>query len=176
MKVMRLVIDASIARAASNSEHPTPKNCRDFLEAFLTNGHKAVMSPDLQEEWQRHRSNFTQIWRRRMYARKLWVVIDPCTDDALRNKIENCGQEEEAITAMIKDTHLLEAALATDKFVFALDDKARNYFKIAAKQVGLIREIGWLNPNKEHEVSVSWLAGEIDQDAIYRLGYVPTDA
>src|SRR3954452_5022187 len=74
----RLVIDASIARAAGDSStHPTSRNCRDFLLIVLEICHRAVMTAPILEEWNRHQSRFASTWRKSMMARKKLEVLKP---------------------------------------------------------------------------------------------------
>lgn len=166
----RLVIDASIARASGEGEHPTAKNCRDFLLTVRKQGHFAVMTPEIEDEWNTHQSKFTYRWRRSMYASRKCCKLPTCDDAILRDKIAKCEALEGAIEAMLKDAHLLEAALATDNIVFALDDVARGHFRKAAARVGQIRLIAWMNPDKDSDCQ-TWLTGELDSDEIYKLGY-----
>ena len=65
-----LVIDASIARAAGRTDHPISKACRDFLEDVLKICHHVVLTKETSEEWKRHQSKFTLLWRSSMFARK----------------------------------------------------------------------------------------------------------
>ena len=72
-----LVVDASVMRAAGGEGATDPAvfaHARDALEAILTICHKICVSPELREEWKRHRSRFAQLWWRQMYARR--KVID----------------------------------------------------------------------------------------------------
>ena len=54
---------------------------------------------------------------------------------------------------MLKDVHLLEAALATDRRIVSNDDEARNSYK------GLphVRLVLWINPSRQEETAVEWL-------------------
>ena len=66
-----LVIDASIARAAGEvSMHPTSRDCREFLQAVLRLAHRMAMTARIQEEWNKHQSNFARRWRTAMVARR----------------------------------------------------------------------------------------------------------
>ena len=46
----RLVIDVSVASAASSKEHPVSMACRDALVAVLNTCHRMVMTNDISEE------------------------------------------------------------------------------------------------------------------------------
>ncbi len=71
---------------------------------------------------------------------------------SIRTKIANTRL---ALEAMLKDFHLLEAALATDQIVISLDETSRYLFAAACQQIGEIREIMWVHPD-EAEI-LDWL-------------------
>ncbi len=59
---------------------------------------------------------------------------------------------------MLKDIHLLETALITDKTIISLDETVRKIFAKASDQVGEIRSIIWVNPEKtDTEDPIEWL-------------------
>src|SRR5215471_15279536 len=86
----RLVIDASVARAAGgeDADSPTAKYCRDFLKAVLSICHHVVMTPEISEEWKQHQSRFTSQWRVSMEARKKVERIESALNRRFREKIE----------------------------------------------------------------------------------------
>jgi hypothetical protein len=54
---------------------------------------------------------------------------------------------------MLKDVHLLEAALATDKRIISNDDEARNSYK----RIPSVRLLLWINPSHQEETAIEWL-------------------
>lgn len=59
---------------------------------------------------------------------------------------------------MLKDFHLLGAALETDQIIISLDETIRGLFKGASQQVGEIRNIIWVNPDRTAvEHPIPWL-------------------
>jgi hypothetical protein len=168
-----LVIDASVARAAGpeGAVHPTAKHCRDFLLAVLGISHRAVFSQAIADEWKKHQSGFALAWRRSMFARKKIDRLDVPEDSTLREQLAQAATNEKGRTAMLKDAHLVEAALASEKRIVALDDIARDYFRTAAVSVGLLREICWVNPDKPDETPVDWLHADAPTDSFRKLGH-----
>lgn len=80
----------------------------------------------------------------------------------------------EAVCAiMLKDCHLLEASLAADNIIVSLDDKVRFHFTAAAESVGEIREIVWVNPDKEDEEVAAWLENGAEPEKHRQLGFQP---
>ena len=157
----RLVVNASVARAASGEEAAASVsiNCTEFLETFRDEcPHHVVMTPELSEEWEENQSKFAATWLRLMIARKRFDYIEPPVNQALRHEIEGTATSESEIGDMRKNFHLLDAALATDQTVVSLDETVRGLFARATQRVGEIRDIVWVNPEyNEEEEPLLWL-------------------
>ena len=115
------------------------------------------MTFELSEEWDEHQSNFAAEWLGNMIATKRFHYIELPHNRALYDEIEATAVGEEDINAMLKDFHLLGAALATDQTIISLDETVRGLFKRASQQVGEIRDIIWVNPDRMEEQSTLWL-------------------
>ena len=167
-----MVIDASVARASGGPDavSPTSKNCSDFLQAALVVCHQIVLTTEILEEWHRHKSRFASRWLASMFARKKAKMIGSAEDQNLRDKIGQASQNEKARSAMLKDVHLLEAALMTDEIVVALDEIVRSLFMETAISVGEIRNIVWINPDRADEKPLPWLDGGAKSDKKRCLG------
>ena len=156
----RLVVNASVARAAGGkgATASVSINCTEFLEIFRDEcPHHIVMTPELPEEWNAHQSNFAARWLKSMIARKRFDYITPPQDTALSDKIDTTATRERDLEAMQKDFHLLQGALGTDQTVISLDETVRGLFKQASQQVGEIRNIIWVNPDRTEEQPILWL-------------------
>ena len=106
----------------------------------------------------RHQSRFALEWRVSMDARRKIDRINPPENEELQDKITNIASDEDEIETMQKDFHLLQAALATDQTVISLDETVRGLFKRASQQVGEIRNIIWVNPDRTAEEDpIPWL-------------------
>jgi hypothetical protein len=167
-----LVIDSSIAHAAGpeGATHPTAKHCRDFLLAVLRICHRIGMSPAAAEEWKRHRSGFARQWLVSMHARKKVVPIDAMEVPAMRQALAKFATSDSARDAMLKDAHLVEAALRSDKRIAALDDTARWLFAEIATRYKPIRSVCWANPDSEFGEVIEWLDANAPLAARWLLG------
>ena len=177
-KVSRgLVIDASIARAAGGEDaiFPTSKNCRDFLKTVLKVCHRIVMTSDISDEWNRNQSNFARLWRVSMVARKKMIPLYDISNDELRNKIQRINVSESNRKAMRKDIILIEAAIATDFTIIALDETVRKFYSKAANTVGELKIIVWVNPDYENEQPLIWLENGAKNEKKRRLGFYTKD-
>ena len=57
---------------------------------------------------------------------------------------------------MLKDAHLIEAALAADSRIASKDENARDHFRRLAATYATLRRIHWVNPAVEAEQIVAW--------------------
>lgn len=167
----RLVIDASVARAAGGegATYPLSKQCRDALKTVLDVCHRAVMPAAIREEWNKHQSVFASQWRVAMVARKKLILEDTPSDPVLRGDIEAAPATELGRAAMLKDVHLVEAAQAADRTILSLDDAARGLFAGASRRVRALRTIVWVNPGGEGGRALAWLEAGAPAEVGYRL-------
>lgn len=168
----RLVIDASVARAAGQpaAEDRCAASCRDFLEHTLKICHRVVFTEELRGEWRNHGSRFFRVWYRSMVARKKVVEPDPCTETNLRMRLERCGAARKAVIAMLEDAHLIEAALGSDELVVSRDEEVRGYFRAASSRLPVLARVVWVNPENEGERPLQWLADGAPSQAARKLG------
>ena len=93
--------------AGETSMHPTSRNCREFLQAVLAICHRMVLTPPIQEEWNRHQSRFARTWRKSMMARKENRARQAsASDHSLREAIANVVSDESVAEIIEKDRHL----------------------------------------------------------------------
>ena len=155
----RLVVDASVVRAAGGEEatHPTSKDCRDFLKAVLDICHRIVITPDIEEEWKKHLSNYSRTWLTTMTSRKKVVKLGDVWNQKLREMVEEQAESKRERTEMLKDSLLVEAALTTDKAIVSCDDNARRFFNRLAGIMNELKRVVWVNPSREDEYVIEWL-------------------
>jgi hypothetical protein len=154
-----LVIDTDIASSAGgeNAQAQRSKQCRDVLMAVRDASHKVVVTEMISEEWRKHQSNFTRTWLRSMYAKRKVCQVDVLVNDELRHKVEQSVVEDKKREAMLKDIHLIEAALATDKTIISMDETVRLYFCEMLRKIAVLKHIVWVNPSKDDELCIEWL-------------------
>lgn len=169
----RLVIDASVARSSGgeHAAHPTSKHCRDFCISLLKLCHRVVQSPDIKVEWNKHQSKFFRAWRPQMVARKKVCYVDAPVNDQLRRKIQSVATTRNQSDAMLKDTHLIEAAMHTDRMVVSVDETVRRLFAVAAGSIAELTTIVWLNPSMTDEKPIAWLNDGARPEKTRFLGY-----
>ena len=137
-----VVVDASVTRAAGETEHPVSSACRSSLEAIRAICHRVALTAPIKEEWRRHTSRFSRKWRRAMAARRKLPTNIITSDVSLRWDLYS----DAARTAIEKDMALIEAALAADKVIVTLDDSLRQALGERPDGLALLRAIRWIHP------------------------------
>lgn len=175
MKSRRLVIDASVARAAGEeSEDGTVSGlCHDFL-SMAEEHHTLVLTRAIWDEWKKHQSGFSRRWLRRMHGARKVFDSDIEPDSPLRQAILATSLNARQRRDLEKDVHLIEGALATDRRIASLDVRVRGLFAVAAGRVRRLRPVLWVNPSNADEFVVRWLETGAPDEDFRRLGYVPT--
>ena len=157
----RLVIDASIAQAAGGRPHETSKQCSDFLLIIRDETeHFLVMTREIFAEWQKHEAKYATTWRKSMVAKKRVAFFkeEALADLTLRDQIENMDTSDANRREMLKDVHLLEAALISDRTVASLNSKDRDRFVSVCAIVSEISNIVWVNPVISEEKCLDYLS------------------
>lgn len=155
----RLVIDASVARAAGSpdSPHPRSKCCRDLLFLVYSVCHQMVITTPILEEWQEHESREANKWRRVMTVKGNKVVdLKDISDLKFRKTVLSFLNADEH-EAALKDLPLIEAALRTDSIIISLDQKAIRRFQKVASRLPTLKQITWINPEKDPRQAIEWL-------------------
>jgi superfamily I DNA and RNA helicase len=93
----------------------------------------------------------------------------------LRENIEEFDTSSNKVKAMLKDVHLLEAALATDCVVISSDETVRHLFSDLSQQLVSVKGIAWVNPTKVLESTIDWLENGANVESLRQLGHVEND-
>lgn len=166
------VIDADIARSSGLTEHPVSSGSRKLLESVAAGGHKAAMCPTLRKEWKDHRSKFATRWMASMVAKKRIVFVTPAS--TVKSHIEAHVDEGNEKEVALKDCHLIDAALESDKIIASNDDKARAVFCKIALTKGEIRTISWFSAVCDHNFFCDTLtSGGYIPKSYYLLPHAP---
>jgi len=157
----RLVVDACVVQSAGaeDATSPVSRNCRDVLKAIYDICHRVVLTPDLDGEWRRHMSGFARKWRRWMKSKRKVEPLEDPTDDRLRREVEHAAPSRAKARAMLKDMHLVEAALATDNVVVSSETNARRLFAAASSYIPRLANVMWVDPSEDPEGVLDWLRG-----------------
>jgi hypothetical protein len=170
------VIDASVASAAGQSEHSVSRNCRLFLQEVRTICHHVALSREGYDEWNRHQSRFARAWLRSMRARRKVDELEIEADDGLRARVSATARNERERDEMLKDFHLVEAALQASAPVASLDEfTARGPFRSACRMVRRVRQVVWVNPTVEAERPLEWLQEGAPDEDFRSLGFEVED-
>lgn len=159
VKIKEMVIDADIAHSAGESDHPISSNCRNFLEAVKENGHQLVMTKEIRDEWNRHRSVYSTRWSVLMVSRKQVKMIRIDENKKTESDLPNWGLTDKQKKIALKDCRLIDAALQSGKIVASGDKKARDVFSIASEKEKKLRTLIWVNPKEGKTELTNWIKG-----------------
>ncbi|MGE1234049.1 hypothetical protein ACQJ0G_01300 [Bacillus altitudinis] len=162
-----LIIDTSVVTSASDKKHDdeiesldkkeSPKKCSDFLNKFLQTENKLGLTQDLKTEWLNHQSYYTlKVLSKTKEERRIIKIKDYEDVEGVRQKVNNI-KDKQRIGAILKDIHLLEAAILTDKLIISLDNKARSNFSHFYNCISNLPNVCWINPCDSQENALSWL-------------------
>jgi len=163
----RLVIDSTIMQAAGSTE---TTRSRALLEAVRASSHSLVASEALYREWSEHLTPFSMTWLVEMIKRRRVDSIGEVHEEALRAQLARCYPDEQhRVKPMLKDVHLLEAALGRGMRVLALDEKVRAHFRGVVDAVPQIGRVLWANPDIEREGVIPWVEAGVPREAVRQL-------
>ena len=137
-----LVVDACVLRSAGETVHPVSSTCRVCLEKIRTICHKVIVTNDLKEEWNKHKSRFSSLWLVSMAARKKYLVNNELPDV----DIDFSTFSKKSESAVRKDIHLVEAAYAADKIIVTLDTSFESALKETSEGESIHGSLTWINP------------------------------
>jgi len=149
-----LVIDATVARSAGLTDHPVSSACRHVLTTVLQVCHKVAICNRIEKEWRKHSSGYSAKWLAAMQSRGKVVRLNAPGND-LSGKLYRLDFEKKDVMAMLKDAHLVEAALQTDFRIISGDEKAVKLFRAASRHVDELKAISWNDPVDDD--CVKWL-------------------
>jgi len=155
----RIVVDADIV-----SVNQCSKDCRKFMNDILEICHHVVLSKPISTEWKNHQVKYYIGWRSTMAARKKQCFIQSEQYPNIKTQIISAisVKPEKYQISVLKDFHLIDAALATDKIIISLDNKARDAYSKLSAQVKELKQITWLNPDT---VSINEITDWLDKGA-----------
>jgi hypothetical protein len=138
-----LVVDASVACSAGETEHPVSSCCRNALLSIRDICHRVIMTEPIRSEWDRHKSRFTRKWFMSMVAKKIQRSMGMRVDLAERALTGLSATEQESLE---KDLCLIEAACDGDGIVVTRDDEVVKIWQKCQGQFHLAKPITWINP------------------------------
>ncbi len=116
------------------------------------------MTPLLREEWNRHQSLFARAWLAEMTSKAKVEAVADVRNETLR------AEAPKTVSAQ-KDLHLIEAALATDRIVVSLDDRARTELSVPSAS-----GVMWVQPVEEGGHVIYWLNKGAEPVDAWKLG------
>jgi hypothetical protein len=140
-------------------------------------GHRLAFSPAIQAEWLKHMSGFSTLWLASMVSLRKVQLVAVDAHEEFREAVDEQSPNDGVKRAVIKDAHLVETAIASDKRVVSLDDTVRGHLARLATHCTLIKPLLWVNPDHEDEEVIGWLTSGAPNELKRQLGrYRPDSA
>jgi hypothetical protein len=130
--------------------------------------HRMVLTEEIAREWDAHGSGFALLWRSAMESKgKVYRVAElPDLEDKINAVAASAGDLKE----MVKDLHMIAAAMAVDGVVASRDAKARDLFVGIAAEVKGLGKIAWQHIDETNGDAVQqWLRAGARSDPALRL-------
>lgn len=150
---MKFIVDADIIRSAGYSEHPVSSTSRTILNEIKDSNSNAVYCSTLMKEWKKHRSTYSTKWIATMMSKKRLLFI--ASDIEAKVFLENLENSKEKNIAL-KDVHLIDLAIASDKIIFSNDLNAKNAFSNLLDKRHNFKNIYWLSPKKDIDIILQY--------------------
>jgi hypothetical protein len=167
-------VDASVGTSAGQKEHPQSSRSRKALEAIRESSCTVGLSKSLLTEWKAHESAFGVRWRVAMVAARRLRVVEVPEDPRLRFKVAGALATESERRALLKDTHLLEAALALDRRIVSSDHVSRKLAERAAVTIHEIARVQWADAVEFPMETCDWITSGSRDSYAFRLDSQPT--
>lgn len=158
-----LVIDACVAKSASTTEKPRSRQAREVLDAVTRCRIPVLFTASITDEWERHASTYSTRWRVMMMSRGLAISRKDKKSSLLRKTVALVLTDPADVAALLKDIHLLEAALAYASRVVSGDDRSGRLANKVAEQFEALQRIQWVSPHDDSLACCQWIrSGLVD--------------
>ena len=175
-RLIHIVVDTSVARAASEKDKQPAKACRDSLEAIRKDEHyRLAINDTLKHEWLKEReegeesspyaSRFALAWLTGMEQEGRVKTFSERKD--FINQCIQASASLAAASAIQKDLHLVDLALQADQRVLSKDKKIVGHLRQLGARVPEVCPILWVHP-VDHDAP-AWLAGGAPNRADCRI-------
>jgi len=133
--------------------------------------HCVVLTNELANEWEKHESKYSKMWRFAMKSKRKIFVSGSGSRIDLFSEIAPYADTKKFRMALMKDIYLLQAALQSDRIILSTDDNAKSFYNNVAFNVKHIADIMWVNPLVDFEDTITWLENGAPSESKRCLGH-----
>lgn len=166
----KLIVDANVAKSCTDpARHETSLGCL-LLTQKLADRRCAllvVLTPQLEDEWERHGTRTFKSWWASMESRrKISHEFDVRVADyrAAIAAINDAGVRD----LLIKDVHLVELALLQHYPVASQDESQARHVAAVSLDYPLVGQVEWFNPVTS-EGWVEWLESGCEDRRLFAI-------
>jgi hypothetical protein len=165
-----VVVDACVAKEASEKDLPRSRNSRLALMELLKQGASVDFSPEVDREWNKHASVFSVRWRYQMTVKKKIRKVRDKPSTLLRKRVAEILPDPYDVAAILKDVHLLEIGLHHGSGVISSDDRTGRLSAIVAASYPPLGRVQWVSPHEPEGTCLAWIAGKLVDKEVGQLG------
>jgi len=171
---MNIVVDASIGRSAGGNRAIAAISiiATHCLESIETSRLTIIFTDELWTEWNNNHSSFSWDWLTKMNNTGRVTYLENYKNDGLRNFIGTLMQNQKKV--LEKDTHLIEAALASDRRIISFDRKVLGKLPLLLSVLPDISTLYWCNPVLDENSAIQWLKNECPDRVEYHCITLPS--
>lgn len=166
----RIIVDANIAKSCTDpARHATSEGCL-LLTQMLADRRselQVVLTPTLEEEWERHATRTFMSWWASMESRRRIRHEHDVRVADYRSAIATVG-DAGVQELLLKDAHLVELALLQHYPVASQDDKQARHVTALAEDYPLLGNVEWFNPVTA-DGWIAWLESGCEDHQLFAL-------
>lgn len=183
----RLVIDTCVCRSAGgkSSKDMLSKKCFEILDCVYEMDYYFVCTPEIKKEINKDVLNeepdkkgrkpisyTATMWFSRMVSsRRIYTPEESKLDKSMRREIEKIDIKKSTKKDILKDMHLVEAAIAADYRIISKDTNAYSNLRIVVNKFDKMKVVIWMDVNDPENDTVVWLRTHAKDLKKNRLGY-----
>jgi len=172
-RVKRFIVDSDVVASATEKLEKRAITCRKLLLTLYSTLHEVLLTPGIKKEWEARYPGFAQSWAAKMAQKGLLIEVKNDPVSGLAEEIRALDIIPEIAAIMLKDCHLLEAALTAGKAVFSQDDSAYAHFYDASSKIERLQTIMWANPERVADECEAWLRPGARREQKRCIGHRP---
>lgn len=139
----RLVVDADVACSAGKREIEPTQSCFQFLTELLDSKAITVFNPKLFQEWIDHASPFGNHALAELRSRGRISMLESNDLTEVLTLIRSELKESEGRRRLEKDSHVMDAALFTDRIIISNNNKERKLLRKLKEKLAFANQLEW---------------------------------
>ncbi|MFG1899261.1 hypothetical protein [Micromonospora carbonacea] len=143
------------------AEKPYSRQARNALDEIIVNRIQVLFPPSISDEWKKHASGYAIRWRAMMTSRGLAKNVKDKKSILLRKTIRMALPDVSDTQALLKDVHLLEAAVAYACGILSSDNRSGRLAGVVSEHFDALKRVQWVSPHFDPDGCCHWLKSRL---------------